>query len=155
MPTLRSTLPTCIPQRFSGLDVTDRFSGRCPWCHLCCGCCCGRTGRATACKPAADDISSNPAAQVVTPVPIDRPFQRKKPPAGPISQTAREWRCFSLTAACAQWFGCGPSTAFLANQAPIHCGCPAGSHGRDLVSRLRRDHSANLVGVWLGRSVRR
>ena len=30
-------------QRFSGLDTTERFSGRCPWCHLCCGCCCGRT----------------------------------------------------------------------------------------------------------------
>ena len=35
----------------------------------------------------------------------------------------------------AQWFGCGPSTAFLANQAPVYCGCPANgvtsSPGRD------------------------
>ena len=52
-------------------------------------------------------------------------------------------------------FGCGPSTAFLANQAPVYCGCPAGTHGCDLVSRMRRDQSANPVGVWLGRGVRR
>ena len=55
----------------------------------------------------------------------------------------------------AQWFGCGPSTAFLANQAPVCCGCPARTHGCDLVTRMRRDQSANPVGVWLGRSVRR
>ena len=32
---------------------------------------------------------------------------------------------------------CGPSTASLANQAPVYCGCPAGTHGCDLVSRVR------------------
>ena len=26
-----------------------------------------------------------------------------------LTSFAREWRCFLLTAACAQWFGCGPS----------------------------------------------
>ena len=49
----------------------------------------------------------------------------------------------------------GHPTAFLANQAPVYCGCPARTHGCDLVSRMRRDQSANPVGVWLGRSVRR
>ena len=34
--------------------------------------------------------------------------------------------------------GFGPSTASLANQAPVYCGCPAGTHG-DLVSRVRLD----------------
>ena len=33
--------------------------------------------------------------------------------------------------------GIGPSTASLANQAPVYCGCPAGTHGCDLVSRAR------------------
>ena len=46
--------------------------------------------------------------------------------------------------------GIGPSTAFLANQAPVYCGCPAGTHGCDLVSRVRLDQSANPVVVWLG-----
>ena len=36
----------------------------------------------------------------------------------------------------------GPSTAFLANQAPVYCGCPAGTHGCDPV---RLDQSANLA----------
>ena len=45
--------------------------------------------------------------------------------------------------------GIGPSTAFLANQAPVYCGCPAGTHGCDLVSRVRLDQSANPVVVWL------
>ena len=45
--------------------------------------------------------------------------------------------------ACAQWFGCGPSTASPANQAPVYCGCPAGTHGCDPVSRVRLDQSAN------------
>ena len=44
----------------------------------------------------------------------------------------------------------GPSTAFLANQAPVYCGCPAGTHVCDLVSRVRLDQSANSVVVWLG-----
>ena len=44
----------------------------------------------------------------------------------------------------------GPSTASLANQAPVYCGCPAGTHGCDLVSRVRLDQSANPVVVWLG-----
>ena len=44
----------------------------------------------------------------------------------------------------------GPSTAFLANQAPVYCGCPAGTHGCDPVSRVRLDQSANPVVVWLG-----
>ena len=43
-----------------------------------------------------------------------------------------------------------PSTASLANQAPVYCGCPAGTHGCDLVSRLRLDQSANPAVVWLG-----
>ena len=30
----------------------------------------------------------------------------------------------------------GPSTPSLANQAPVYCGCPAGTHGSDLVSRV-------------------
>ena len=30
----------------------------------------------------------------------------------------------------------GPSTASLANQAPVYCGCRAGTHGCDLVSRV-------------------
>ena len=34
--------------------------------------------------------------------------------------------------------GVGPSTASLANQAPVYCGCPAGTHGCDLVSRVTR-----------------
>ena len=46
--------------------------------------------------------------------------------------------------------GIGPSTAFLANQAPVYCGCPAGTHGCDLVSRVRLDQSGNPVVVWLG-----
>ena len=46
--------------------------------------------------------------------------------------------------------GIGPSTAFRANQAPVHCGCPAGTHTCDLVSRVRQDQSANPVVVWLG-----
>ena len=46
--------------------------------------------------------------------------------------------------------GVGPSTASLANQAPVFCGCPAGTHGCDLVSRVRLDQSANPVVVWLG-----
>ena len=46
--------------------------------------------------------------------------------------------------------GIGPSTAFLANQAPVYCGCPAGTHGCDLVSKVRLDQSANPVVVWLG-----
>ena len=41
-------------------------------------------------------------------------------------------------------------TAFLANQAPVHCGCPAGTHGCDPVSRVKLDQSANPVVVWLG-----
>ena len=44
----------------------------------------------------------------------------------------------------------GPSTASLANPAPVYCGCPAGTHGCDLVSRVRLDQSANPVVVWLG-----
>ena len=44
----------------------------------------------------------------------------------------------------------GPSTASLANQASVYCGCPAGTHGCDLVSRVRQDQSANPVVVWLG-----
>ena len=44
----------------------------------------------------------------------------------------------------------GPSTASLANQAPVYCGCPAGTHGCDLVSRVGLDQSANPVVVWLG-----
>ena len=44
----------------------------------------------------------------------------------------------------------GPSTASLANQAPVNCGCPARTHGCDLVSRGRLDQSANPVVVWLG-----
>ena len=44
----------------------------------------------------------------------------------------------------------GPSTAFQANQAPVCCGCPAGTHGCDLVSRVRLDQSANPVVVWSG-----
>ena len=32
----------------------------------------------------------------------------------------------------------------------MHCGCPAGTHRCDLVSRLRLDQSANIVVVWLG-----
>ena len=44
----------------------------------------------------------------------------------------------------------GPSTASLANQTPVYCGCPAGTHGCDLVSRARLDQSANPVVVWLG-----
>ena len=44
----------------------------------------------------------------------------------------------------------GPSTASLANQAPVYCGCPSGTHGCDLVSRVRLDQSANPVVVWLG-----
>ena len=43
----------------------------------------------------------------------------------------------------------GPSTASLANQAPVYCGCPAATHGCDLVSRVRLDQSANPVVVWL------
>ena len=31
----------------------------------------------------------------------------------------------------------------------MYCGCPAGTHGCDLVSRVRLDQSANLF-VWLG-----
>ena len=49
---------------------------------------------------------------------------------------------------CALLFFCGgigPSTALLANQAPVYCGCPAGTHGCDLVSRVRLDQSANPV----------
>ena len=34
--------------------------------------------------------------------------------------------------------------------APVHCGCSAGSHGCDPVSRVRLDQSANPVVVWLG-----
>ena len=44
----------------------------------------------------------------------------------------------------------GPSTASLANQAPVYRGCPAGTHGCDLVSRVRLDQNANPVVVWLG-----
>ena len=44
----------------------------------------------------------------------------------------------------------GPSTASLANQAPVYCGCSAGTFGCDLVSRVRLDQSANPVVVWLG-----
>ena len=43
-----------------------------------------------------------------------------------------------------------PSTASLANQAPVYCGCPAGTHGCDLVSRVSLDQSANPVVLWLG-----
>ena len=46
--------------------------------------------------------------------------------------------------------GFGPSTASLANQAPVYCGCPARTHGCDLVSRVRLDQSANPVVLWLG-----
>ena len=46
--------------------------------------------------------------------------------------------------------GIGPSTAFLANEAPVYCGCPAGTHGCDPVSRVRLDPSANPVVAWLG-----
>ena len=35
--------------------------------------------------------------------------------------------------------GFGPSTASLANQAPVYCGCPAGTHGCDLVSSRAPD----------------
>ena len=35
--------------------------------------------------------------------------------------------------------GFGPSAASLANQAPVHCGCAAGTHGCDPVSTLRLD----------------
>ena len=52
--------------------------------------------------------------------------------------------------ACRLWCCDGPSTASLANQAPVYCGCPAGTHGCDLVSRMRLDQSANPVVVWLG-----
>ena len=38
----------------------------------------------------------------------------------------------------------------LANQSPVYCGCPAGTHGCDLVSKVRLDQSANPVVVWLG-----
>ena len=48
------------------------------------------------------------------------------------------------------WGGIGPSTASLANQAPVYCGCPAGTNWCDLVSRVRLDQSANPVVVWLG-----
>ena len=48
----------------------------------------------------------------------------------------------------------GPSTASLANQAPVYCGCPAGPHGWDPVSKVRLDQSANPVVVWLGVSCR-
>ena len=44
----------------------------------------------------------------------------------------------------------GPFTASLANQAPVYCGCPAGTHGCDPVSRVRLGQSANPVVVWLG-----
>ena len=40
----------------------------------------------------------------------------------------------------------GPSTAF---PAPVYCGCPAGTHGCDQVSRVRLDQSANPVVVCL------
>ena len=43
--------------------------------------------------------------------------------------------------------GVGPSTASLANQAPVYCGC---LHGCDPVSRVGLDQSANPVVVWLG-----
>ena len=46
--------------------------------------------------------------------------------------------------------GFGPSTAFPSNQAPVYCGCPAGTHGCDPVSKVRLDQSANPVVVWLG-----
>ena len=49
--------------------------------------------------------------------------------------------------------GIGPSTAFLANQAPVYCGCPVGTHGCDLVSRVRLDQSANPVVVVVGSRV--
>ena len=68
---------------------------------------------------------------------------------------AREWRSFSHTATCTLWFGCGSSTVFLTNQTPVYCGCPIGTHGCDLVSRMRRDQSDNPVDVWLEPSVRR
>ena len=44
----------------------------------------------------------------------------------------------------------GPSTASLANHAPVYCGCPAKTNGCDLVSRVRLDQSANPDVVWLG-----
>ena len=43
----------------------------------------------------------------------------------------------------------GPSTASLANQTPVYCGCPAGTHGCDPASRVRLDQSANPAIVWL------
>ena len=46
--------------------------------------------------------------------------------------------------------GLGPSTAFPSWWAPVYCGCPAGTHGCDPVSRVRLDQSANPVVVWLG-----
>ena len=46
--------------------------------------------------------------------------------------------------------GYGPSTAFPSCWAPVYCGCPARTHGRDLLSRVRLDQSANPVVVWLG-----
>ena len=58
-----------------------------------------------------------------------------------------QWSC---PVACRLWWKVGPSTASLANQAPVYCGCPAGTHGCDLVSRVRLDQSANPVVVWLG-----
>ena len=32
----------------------------------------------------------------------------------------------------------------------MYCGCPAGTHGCDPVSRVRLDQNANPVVVWLG-----
>ena len=60
---------------------------------------------------------------------------------------------FNCVIDCASLFSCGgigPSTAFLANQTPVYCGCPAGTYGCDPVSRVRQDQSANSLVVWLG-----
>ena len=43
-----------------------------------------------------------------------------------------------------------PRRLVWSNQAPVYCGCPAGTHGCDLVSSVRPDQSANPVVVWLG-----
>ena len=49
--------------------------------------------------------------------------------------------------------GIGPQTAFLANQTPVCCGCPARTRGCDLVSTVRLDQSANPVAGVVGSRV--
>ena len=51
--------------------------------------------------------------------------------------------------------GIGPSTVFLANQAPVYCGCPAGTHGCDLMAEEMTEErtaprAANLTGTVAG-----